>query len=165
MLLRTAAAFGLIAMGAAASTDLKTLALINAPSHLKPRTAGTVTHGTLTMNKSDVPNNAPAHFPWSSPEDFFRNSGLSYADMSRAGIQKCTSQSPNSQVYNVYDGQEERCFVVVAPSSSNKSVPVRRSGQRAERIEDEVVIRSCWNRRNAEDEWVVLLILFSAHVR
>ncbi len=119
------AAFGIITMGAVASTDLTTLALINAPSHLKPSTAGTVTHGSLTMNKSDVPSNATAHFPWSSPEDFFRNSGLSYADMSRAGIQRCSSQSPNSQVYDVSDGQEERCFVVVAPSSSSSSVPVR----------------------------------------
>ncbi len=126
------AALGL-AVGATVAAELKTLSLIKAvSSHLKPGTEGTVTHGRLTMNKSDVPSDAPAHFPWSSSEDFFRNSGLSFDDMDPMGEQKCTSQRSNSNVYTVSDGQQERCFVVITPTSPTKGgAPVSVAGRRS----------------------------------
>lgn len=83
------------------------------------------THGTTTVKIEDIPEDAPAHYPWSSSEDFFRYSGLSYDDMTASGIQKCSSPSPYSKVYTVSDGENERCFVAITPPGLSKAAPVR----------------------------------------
>ena len=84
----------------------------------------TVTHGSVTMLKSDVPDDAEDFWPWESPEDFFRYSGLSAGDMVASGVQKCSSPDANKKVYTVSDGQNERCFVAVRPSAKYENLPV-----------------------------------------
>jgi len=101
------------------------LAFVPSTAGLAPGAPGTVTHGSLTMLASEVPDDAPPHFPWRSKEDFFRYSGLSYDDMTPSGIQNCASTAPGTTVYNISDGENERCFVAIKSPSIKTPAPVR----------------------------------------
>ena len=113
---------------AAAAALLISATSANASDLTQTEFVGSVrTHGSTTVQVEDIPDDAPAHYPWTSSEDFFRYSGLSYGDMAASGIQKCSSPSPYSKVYTVSDGENERCFVAITPPGLSKAAPVRRT--------------------------------------
>jgi hypothetical protein len=85
---------------------------------------GTVTHGTTTVYRKDIPENAAAYWPWSSKKDFFSNSGLSWREMSDAGELRCSSSEPGAKVFTVSDGEHDRCFVAVKSENLTTAAPV-----------------------------------------
>lgn len=84
----------------------------------------TVTHGKVTMLKSEVPKDAPPYWPWVSVEDFFQNSGLATSDLKSTAEQKCTSSRDYSTVYQISDGTNDRCFVAIHPPSITEAAPI-----------------------------------------